>query len=55
MGDGLSRLSDDDLTRLRGRIEQLMRTGLSNQRSAASAQLEAVDIERERRISAPLA
>jgi hypothetical protein len=46
-------MSDDELTRIRTRIEQLMRSAPFEQRMAVSGQLEAIDIERERRISAP--
>jgi hypothetical protein len=53
MAGTLSLLSDDELTRLRSRVEQLMRTGTPEQRIAASNQLETIDIERERRIGAP--
>ena len=52
MAGTLSSMSDDELTRLRARIEQLIRTGTSEQRMAMSGQLEAIDIERERRIFA---
>lgn len=55
MAGTLSLLSDDELTRLRGRVEQLMRIGTPEQRTGISEQLEAIDIERERRISAPTA
>jgi len=48
----LSSMSDEDLTRLRARIEQMMRRGTSEQRLAISGQLEAIDVERERRIFA---
>ena len=53
MAGTLSLLSDDELTRLRSRVEQLMRAGTPEQRMAASNQLETIDIERERRICAP--
>ena len=49
----LSLMSDDELARLRARIEDLMRKGTSAQRAAVSGQLEAIDVERERRISVP--
>ena len=52
MSAGLSRLSDDALTRLRSRVEQVMRTGAYEQRSVTGEQLAAIDIERERRLSA---
>jgi hypothetical protein len=48
-------MSDDELTRVRARIEQAMRTGTFERRMAVFGQLEAIDIERERRISAPSA
>lgn len=48
----LTSISDEELTQVRGHIEQLMRTGTSEQRIAMSGQLEAIDVERERRISA---
>jgi len=52
MAGSLSTMSDEELTRIRARIEQLMRTGTSEQRMAVSGQLEAIDVERERRIFA---
>ena len=55
MTAGLTLLSEDELTRLRQRIEDLARTAKPEQRLAAAQQLEAIDIERERRLSAPAA
>lgn len=52
MSAGLTLMSDDELTRLRERITELTRTALPAQRMAASQQLEAIDIERDRRLSA---
>ena len=51
MSNGLTHLSDDELTRLRSRIETTMRTGNAGQRSMAMTQLEAVDLESEHRLS----
>ena len=51
----LSSMSEDELTRLRTRVEQLMRIGTFEQRAAAPGQLETIDIERERRLAAPQA
>jgi hypothetical protein len=53
MSAGLTLLTDDDLTRLRERIAGLTRTASSEQRAMASGQLEAIDLERDRRLSAP--
>jgi hypothetical protein len=53
MSAGLTLLSDDELTRLRERIAGLTRTATSEQRAMASGQLEAIDLERDRRLSAP--
>ena len=47
-------MEDDALTKLRSRIEQLIRTMGPEQRLAAAGQLEAIDIERDRRISTPI-
>ena len=52
MASGLTHLSEDDLGRLRSRIEQVMRNGTPEQRSMAAEQLEGVDLERERRLAA---
>jgi hypothetical protein len=53
MSAGLTLLSDDELTRLRERIAGLTRTASSEQRAMASGQLEAIDLERDRRLFAP--
>jgi hypothetical protein len=53
MSAGLTLLTDDDLTRLRARIDQLIRTAGSEQRAMISSQLEAIDLERDRRLSSP--
>ena len=50
---GLTLLSDEELTRLRDRIFQLRRTAPPEQRALAAEKLEAIDVERERRISVP--
>jgi hypothetical protein len=55
MSAGLTLLTDDDLTRLRARIAELTRTAGSEQRAMISNQLEAIDLERDRRLSAPFA
>jgi hypothetical protein len=52
MSAGLTLLSDDELTRLRERIAGLTRTASAEQRAIAAGQLEAVDLERDRRLSA---
>jgi hypothetical protein len=49
---GLTLLTDDELGRLRDRIEQLARTATPEQRAIASGQLEAIDLERDRRLAA---
>jgi hypothetical protein len=53
MSAGLTRLTDDELARLRERIAGLTRAAMPEQRAMASGQLEAIDIERDRRLSAP--
>ena len=53
MSAGLTSLTDDELERLRERIEQLTRTATPDQRAIASGQLEAIDIERDRRLAPP--
>ena len=55
MSGNLSSLSEDELTRLRARIERSMRAGTYEQRRIGAEQLEAVDVERERRLSPSLA
>lgn len=52
---GLSLLSDDELERLRTRVVEAVRVGTPVQRMAMSGQLEAIDIETDRRLSAPAA
>jgi hypothetical protein len=54
MSAGLTLLSDDELDRLRDRIVALNRLAKPEQRLACASQLEAIDIERERRVSAPI-
>ncbi len=51
MSAGLTLLSDDELERLRSRIAQLELSGTRDQRMAAAAQLEAIDLEADRRLS----
>ena len=46
----LSHLSDEELTRLRNRVQQLIRIGALEQRIATADKLETIDIELERRI-----
>ena len=53
MSAGLTLLTNDELDRLRERIEQLVRTATPDQRAIASGQLEAIDLERDRRLAAP--
>jgi hypothetical protein len=53
MSAGLTRLTDDELARLRERVAGLTRAATSEQRAMASDQLEAIDLERDRRLSAP--
>ena len=53
MSARLSLLSDDELARLRRRIEGFARTADPEHRLAAAQQLEAIDVERERRLSMP--
>jgi hypothetical protein len=53
MSAGLTRLTDDELARLRERIAGLTRTATPEQRAMVSGQLETIDIERDRRLSAP--
>ncbi len=54
MGAGLTLLSDSELTALHERITALFRAAAFEQRQAASRQLELIDLERERRLSATL-
>jgi hypothetical protein len=53
MSAGLTLLSDNELTRLRERIAGLTRAATPEQRAAISGQLDAIDLERDRRLSAP--
>jgi hypothetical protein len=53
MNARLALLSDDEIDRLRSRIIQLTRMGTPEQRQTSADQLEAIDIERERRLSPP--
>ena len=53
MSAGLTLLTDDELARLRERIMQLARTATPEQRAMIAAQLEAIDLEQDRRLSAP--
>ena len=52
---GLSLLSDEELERLRARVAEVVRLGTPAQRMAMSGQLEAIDIETDRRLSTPAA
>lgn len=52
MSAGLTLLTDDELNRLRERIQQLARTAMPEQREVASSQLEAIDLECDRRLAA---
>jgi hypothetical protein len=54
MDAGLTRLSDDELTRLR--VRAMQSTGVANQeqRALAAIRLEAIDLERERRLAVSL-
>ena len=53
MSAGLTLLTDDELVRLRERIMQLARTAAPEQRALMAGQLEAIDLEQDRRLSAP--
>lgn len=53
MSAGLTLLTDDEPTRLRDRIVGLTRTASSEQRAIAAGQSEAIDLEQDRRLSAP--
>jgi hypothetical protein len=53
MNARLALLSDDEIDRLRTRIIQLTRMGTTEQRQTSTDQLEAIDVERERRLAAP--
>ena len=53
MSAGLTLLTDDELSRLRERIAQLARNAAPDQRAIASGQIEAIDLERDRRLAAP--
>ena len=52
MSAGLTLLTDHELARLRERIVQMTRTGSPDQRAMVSGQLEAIDLEQDRRVSA---
>ena len=52
MSAGLTLLSDDELTRLRERVAKLAQSGTPEQKAAVAGQLEAIDIERDRRLVA---
>jgi hypothetical protein len=52
MSAGLTHLTDEELTHLRERIVALARFARAEQREAVAGQLEAIDIERDRRVSA---
>ncbi len=54
MDAGLTRLSDDELTRLRERAMQLIGVANPEQRALAAIRLEAIDLERERRLAVPI-
>ena len=51
MGAGLTLLSDDELTRLRGRVANLAQSAKPEQRVALAQRLEDIDIERDRRLA----
>ena len=51
MSAGLTLLSDDELTRLRERVAKLAQSMMPEQRAVIAGQLEAIDIERERRLA----
>ena len=53
MSAGLTLLTDEELARLRERIMGLTRTATPDQRALAAGQLEAIDLEQDRRLSAP--
>jgi hypothetical protein len=53
MSAGLTLLSDDELTHLRERIVALARLARAEQRDVVAGQLEAIDIERDRRLLLP--
>ena len=53
MSAGLTLLTDDELARLRERIVQLTRSAPAEQRGLAAGQLEEIDLEQDRRLSAP--
>ena len=53
MSAGLTLPTDEELARLRERIVQLTRTTTPDQRALTAGQLEAIDLERARRLSAP--
>jgi hypothetical protein len=53
MSARLSLLSDDEIAQLRQRVERLTRMGTPTQRQASTSQLEAIDVERERRLAPP--
>ena len=52
MSSGLTLLSDDELDRLREKVAEFARLANSEQKIAASCQLESIDIERDRRLVA---
>lgn len=52
MNAGLTMLSDDELTRLRERIAKLAALAKAEQKTVVANQLEAIDVERERRLVA---
>jgi hypothetical protein len=53
LSSGLTLLTDDELGRLRERIVQMTRAASPEQRQMATGQLEIIDLERDRRLSAP--
>ncbi len=53
MSAGLTLMTDDELAKLRKRIVQLTRAATPEQRAMAAGQLEAIDLEQDRRLSAP--
>jgi hypothetical protein len=52
MNAGLTMLSDDELTRLRQRIAKLAPLAKPEQKAVVASQLEAIDVERDRRLVA---
>ena len=53
MSAGLTLMTDDELGKLRERIVQLTRAATPEQRAMAAGQLDAIDLEQDRRLSTP--